>query len=68
MKKITIRVPDGIDDKIQKFAEADGLTVTDYLLAKAVPGYIDTILTVKKILQKIDSELQKGDTFSLKSL
>ena len=67
MAQITLRLSDDMLEKVQQLADETNLTVTDYLLSKAVPGYIDEILTVDKILDKLDS-ISKNDTFSLKSL
>lgn len=67
MAQITLRLSDDMLEKVQQLADETNLTVTDYLLSKAVPGYIDEILTVDKILNKLDS-ISKNDTFSLKSL
>lgn len=67
MAQITLRLSDDMLEKVQQLADETNLTVTDYLLSKAVPGYINEILTVDKILDKLDS-ISKNDTFSLKSL
>ena len=67
MAQITLRLSDDTLEKVQQLSDKENLTVTDYLLSKAVPGYIDTILTVDKILDKLKST-SKDDTFSLKSL
>lgn len=67
MAQITLRLSEDTLEKIQSLADSANLTVTDYLLSKAVPGYIEDILTVDKVLDKLDS-VQKNDSFSLKSL
>lgn len=67
MPQITLRLSDDILKKIQSLADGENLTVTDYLLSKAVPEYIEDILTVDKVLDKLDLK-KKDERFSLKDL
>ena len=67
MAQITLRLSDDKLLQLQQRSSELNLTVTDYLLSKAIPGYIDEILTVDKILDKLDS-IQKDEKFTLKSL
>ncbi|AKA72332.1 DUF1413 domain-containing protein [Clostridium scatologenes] len=67
MPQITLRVSDGTLKKLQEFADAKNLTVTDYLISQSLPSYIDEILTVGKVLDKLPSK-KTDDVFSIKDL
>ena len=67
MAQITLRLSDEALLQLQQLSAESNLTVTDYLLSRAIPGYIEDILTVDKILDKLDS-FPAGEKFTLKSL
>lgn len=67
MAQITLRLSDDTLKIVQDLAKKENLTVTDYVLSKSVPGYIDNILTVDNVIENLKS-LPKGSVFSLKSL
>ncbi|MEY8762488.1 MULTISPECIES: DUF1413 domain-containing protein [Clostridium] len=67
MPQITLRVSKSTLKKLQKYADAKNLTVTDYLISQALPNYIDEILTVGKVLDKLPSK-KSGNVFSIKDL
>lgn len=67
MPQITLRVSESISKKLQDLADAKNLTVTDYLISQALPEYIDEIVTVDKVLDKLSTK-SIGDVFSIKDL
>ena len=67
MPQITIRVTEEAYQQIQNSAAQSNLTITDFLLSKAIPSYLDEVLTVGQIITKISS-IRSGETFSLPSL
>jgi predicted transcriptional regulator len=67
MPQITLRVSDGTLKKLQEFADAKNLTVTDYIISQSLPNYIDEILTIDKVLDKLLLK-KAGDVFSIKDL
>lgn len=67
MAQITLRVSDEILEKLQSAANAENLTLTDFLLSKTFPTYLNEILTIDKVLEKV-SEVPSDTKFSLKSL
>lgn len=67
MGQITLRIPDNILEKIQQSANEKKLTLTDLLILNSAPEYLENILTVNKVIDKI-STIPVGSKFSLKSL
>lgn len=67
MAQITMRVSDEVYKKLQSDAEQNNLTLTDYLLSKAMPDYLEEVLTVDKVLNRLRLK-KKNETFSLKDL
>ena len=63
MAQITLRLSDVALLQLQQLSAESNLTVTDYLLSRAIPGYIEDILTVDKILDKLDS-FPAGEKFT----
>lgn len=67
MAQITLRVSNDVLERLQSSAAANNLTVTDFLLSKAIPDYLGQKLTVAKVLEKISSK-NSGEIFSLRDL
>jgi predicted transcriptional regulator len=67
MPQLTLRISDETLKKLQEYANKRNLTVTDYVLSKAIPNYLDEILTVDKVLAQLSTK-KAGDIFSLKDL
>jgi hypothetical protein len=69
MTQFTIRIPNKVLNNIKQSAAEENLTITDYIISKSDPSYIEdqNILQIHSILKKIDL-VPEGVLFSLKSL
>lgn len=67
MPQLTLRISEETLKKLQEYAYKRNLTVTDYVLSRAIPNYLDEVLTVDKVLDKLTFK-KSGDVFSLKDL
>lgn len=67
MPLITLRVSEASLKELQKHADNNKLTLSDYLLSKSLPKYMDEILTVDKVINQLSTKMI-GDTFSIKDL
>jgi hypothetical protein len=67
MPQITMRVSAKVYKSLQDEAEKVSLTVTDYMLSKALPNYLKKSLTVQKVLTKLPA-IKRDTEFSLKDL
>ncbi|WP_342511933.1 DUF1413 domain-containing protein [Sporosarcina sp. FSL K6-1522] len=67
MPQIAIRVTDEIYKVLNDLAEESNLTVTDYLLANSIKGYLANSLTVGEILDRL-SFIKKDELFTIPSL
>jgi uncharacterized protein (DUF1778 family) len=53
MRQLTLRISEETLKKLQEYAYKRNLTVTDYVLSRAIPNYLDEVLTVDKVLDTI---------------
>lgn len=67
MKQITLRLTEEQFETLKSLAKEQRLSISDYLLTKALPNHLQDILTVDKILQRIEGK-NVGETFSLRDL
>ncbi|PFM11707.1 hypothetical protein COJ40_09110 [Bacillus cereus] len=67
MPQITMRVSEKIYKKLNDEAKSKNLTLTDYLLSNSIPDYLDDVLTVEMVLNRVTS-LKSGEEFTLPSL
>lgn len=67
MPQITIRVSQTISEELQKRAELEQLTLSDYLISSALPEYLNEVLTIDKVLNKLKDK-EKGTEFTIPSL
>ena len=67
MAQITIRLTNELLSKLKVLANEESMTVSEYMLAKSIPDYAEKLLTVKKIIEKIDC-LASEEKFSLRDL
>ena len=69
MTQFTIRIPNKVLNNIKQSAAEENLTITDYIISKSDPSYIEdqNLLQIHSILKKIDL-VPEGVLFSLKSL
>ena len=67
MAQITIRLTNELLSKLMVLANEESMTVSEYMLAKSIPDYAEKLLTVKKIIEKIDC-LASEEKFSLRDL
>lgn len=67
MPQITMRVSDNIYKKLNDEAKSKNLTLTDYLLSNSIPNYLDDVLTVAMVLERVSS-LKSDKEFTIPSL
>ena len=67
--QLTIRIPNKVLSNIKQSASEVNLTMTDYILSKPDPYYLqeENILQIDSILKEVDL-VPEGELFSLKSL
>ena len=67
IKEYSIRLTNELLSKLKVLANEESMTVSEYMLAKSIPDYAEKLLTVKKIIEKIDC-LASEEKFSLRDL
>jgi uncharacterized protein (DUF1778 family) len=67
MPQITLRVTEEVYTQLQAASNKANLTLTDYLLSKALRGYLDDVVTVEKVLSKLPLK-HRDEVFTLPAL